>query len=134
MKYSLDQKIEFGIIDEPVEPGVDYFRYPGQRLGKRLDFREIVGFYHSIAVSDELVCGDWGSAGVFDGMKVFLGGTLDRPGVVFDPYGLNLLPPESAGLLAGRIEPWRDEINVPELIALLERARDGNRFVIAFGI
>ena len=57
--------------------------------------------------------------------------TLERPELGLAYYGITIIPPES---LDSIIEMILDNKNLTELLILLSKAQDENKFVIHFGI
>ena len=124
--------ILFGILEDVTEPDMntDYAEYVGRRLSRK----ELALYFNFIPLDMDFGYNELG-APVFGKITTFDASHIERRFEFLDDLSDSLLPPESAGLLARRLEPWKDrtEENIPDLIALLKRAADEGKYVIVFG-
>ena len=126
----------FGILEDVTEPDMntDYAKYADRKVGKRLSRKELALYFNFIPLDMDFGYNELG-APVFGKITTFDASHIERRFEFLDDLSDSLLPPESAGLLARRLEPWKDrtEENIPDLIALLKRAADEGKYVIVFG-
>ena len=105
---------EFGIMQEDPEPQKRYDGYMPEAFG-------------CISVRDDLILP---RCAKLKALKCFWH-TLERPGSGLAYHGVTLIPPES---LEGFMDILWDEPELSELMTLLAKAQQENKYVIHFGI
>lgn len=118
---------DFGIIDD-FDKQKDYGGFEGS-------YQDMLKKYHCVSIDDDIL-NDW--AEDFREVKTYYH-CFSRPETGFARYGITLIPPESLAAFIGIVErktsaQWRTGFTIAELLELLKKAKDEEKFVIVYGV
>lgn len=115
--------IEFGIIDE-IDKNKRYITYEPEK-------------YNCITIDDDIYSDDWWELTQKYKMRTYIGGDFNKPYFALDRHGVTIIPPESLSIFEEivsndpRIE---QDNNLMELLKLIRKAKQENKYMIHYGV